>query len=86
MGFYRTKPCTIEAIKFLNRQDSIEALTEFIAEPLALEFGEDGGLKLYIHTPEGRMEANPGDWIVKGTEGEFYPCKDVPFQKKYEEI
>lgn len=38
---------------------------------------------LYIQTLEGRMKANPGDWIIRGTEGEFYPCKPSVFERKY---
>lgn len=38
---------------------------------------------LYIRTLEGRMKANPGDWIIRGTEGEFYPCKPSVFERKY---
>lgn len=41
---------------------------------------------LYIHTLEGIMKASVGDWIIRGLEGEFYPCKDSVFQKKYKEI
>lgn len=39
---------------------------------------------LIIATPEGEMRANFGDWIIRGTEGEFYPCKDSVFKRKYE--
>ena len=28
-----------------------------------------------IETLEGTMRADPGDWIIKGVKGEFYPCK-----------
>lgn len=35
------------------------------------------------HTTEGPLEASNGDWIIRGTEGELYPCSDVVFQKKY---
>ena len=38
---------------------------------------------LYILTLEGEMKANPGDWIIRGTRGEFYPCKPEVFAEKY---
>ncbi len=38
---------------------------------------------LQIETLEGTMKANVGDWIIRGTEGEFYPCKPSVFQRKY---
>ncbi len=41
---------------------------------------------LTVQTLEGDMHANPGDWLIKGTEGEYYPCKDSVFRRKYEPI
>lgn len=38
---------------------------------------------LIILTLEGEMVAEPGWWIIRGMEGEFYPCKDSVFQAKY---
>lgn len=32
------------------------------------------------------MEASMGDYIIKGVQGEFYPCKPDIFQKTYEEL
>lgn len=43
-----------------------------------------GGIE--ISTLEGVMKANFGDWIIKGVNGEFYPCKPDIFEKTYEEI
>jgi hypothetical protein len=37
-----------------------------------------------IKTLEGEMRAGPGDWIIRGTEGELYPCKPSVFERKYE--
>ena len=37
-----------------------------------------------IKTLEGTMEANVGDYIICGVNGEFYPCKPDIFQKTYE--
>ena len=42
--------------------------------------------RLEIKTLEGIMTANIGDWIIKGINGEFYPCKNDIFQKTYEEV
>ena len=39
-----------------------------------------------ISTPEGIMKGSIGDWLIEGTEGEKYPCKDIVFKKKYEWI
>jgi len=39
-----------------------------------------------IPTLEGDHLAQIGDWIVKGVEGEYYPCKPSIFEKTYEII
>lgn len=39
---------------------------------------------LVIHTLEGDHRASPGDYIIKGVNGEFYPCKPDVFEKTYE--
>lgn len=42
--------------------------------------------KLTIHTIEGPIYAIPGDYIIKGVNGELYPCKPDIFEKTYEII
>ena len=41
---------------------------------------------LDIPTLEGVMTASPGDWIIKGVAGEFYPCKSDIFEATYERV
>lgn len=40
----------------------------------------------WIDTLEGGHIVCPGDWIIKGVNGEFYPCKPDIFEKTYEEV
>lgn len=42
--------------------------------------------KILIKTLEGTLEADVGDWIITGVNGEKYPCKPDIFQKTYEPI
>ncbi len=42
--------------------------------------------EMIIHTLEGDMRANVGDWIITGLRGEQYPCKPDIFEKTYERI
>ena len=37
-----------------------------------------------VHTLEGIMKGRAGDWLIRGIEGEFYPCKHRVFKKTYE--
>ena len=41
---------------------------------------------LTIPTLEGQMTGSPGDYIIKGTIGEFYPCKPKAFTAKYDSV
>lgn len=43
-----------------------------------------GPLVIEIETLEGTMRAEPGDWIIRGVKGEFYPCKPDIFEATYE--
>lgn len=42
------------------------------------------GFRLIVPTLEGDMAASPGDWIIHGVKGEFYPCKPDIFRATYE--
>ena len=42
--------------------------------------------ELVIRTLEGDMRATHGDWIIKGVQGEFYPCKPDIFDATYEQV
>lgn len=39
-----------------------------------------------IQTLEGLMRGDYGDFIIRGVEGEIYPCKPDIFEKTYEEV
>lgn len=43
-------------------------------------------IALTIPTLEGDHTALHGDWIIKGVEGEFYPCKPAIFERTYEPV
>ena len=42
------------------------------------------GRALFIQTLEGEMRASPGDWVIRGVQGEYYPCKPDIFEQTYE--
>lgn len=39
-----------------------------------------------IHTLEGDMKADIGDYIITGVKGEQYPCKPDIFEQTYEPV
>jgi len=75
---YRKKPVVIEACQF-NGKNTADIFSWMKTRRLSK------GSTIVIHTLEGDMYASPGDWIIKGVEGEFYPCKPDIFEKTYEE-
>ena len=40
----------------------------------------------FVETPEGNIKADANDWIVKGPNGELYPCKPEVLSSNYERI
>ena len=85
MGKYRKKPVVIEAIHFDGSKDSLAEVMAFTKEMGTREVGAtpEG---FTIATLEGTMLARPGDWVIKGVKGEFYPCKPDIFEATYEEV
>ena len=83
MPYYRKKPVVIEAIQYTGKE-SVNTMTKQWGEAFcnAAEFDEVVGL--FICTLEGDMEATLKDYIIKGLENEFYPCKENIFDKSYE--
>lgn len=43
-------------------------------------------IPLIIHTLEGDMKADIGDYVITGLRGEKYPCKPDIFEKTYERV
>ena len=85
MAKYRKKPVVIEAIKFTrNNFQEIKEFTDSKAHTLTIERRIDGLCTCIIPTLEGQHIATEGDFIIKGIEGEFYPCKPDIFHKTYE--
>jgi hypothetical protein len=80
------KPVVVEAMKFTG-PGSEDAILAWIDGPLAsynVLAGPDAPIK--ISTLEGVMDANPGDWVIKGVQGEFYPCKPDIFDLSYDAV
>ena len=86
---YRKKPVVIEAFK-LNSRGLIgeELFWDAVSENriIIYNFGKNYPQDAWceIKTLEGIMVAKTGDYIIRGVEGEFYPCKPDIFEKTYE--
>ena len=91
MKKYRKKPVVIEAVQWNGRNfdECMSFIGEDCGNKVAYEDYEERCISLgeiTIHTLEGNMTTSKGDYIIKGVDGEFYPCKPDIFTKTYEEI
>lgn len=90
MNRYRKKPVVIEAVEY-SPQDIIGTgrLVGWLMAggcDFKMAQGEGEFVAISIITLEGAMTAQPGDWIIKGVQGEFYPCKPDIFEATYEPV
>lgn len=92
---FRKKPVVIDAARvpmWERRKNAIEFVDKAIAlaewcggTPHLMDPPEGIQRGIHISTLEGTMVASPGDWIIRGVQGEFYPCKPDIFEATYEE-
>ncbi len=87
---FRKRPVIIEAMHHDGTSKSADAIREWTNNALLDHWiggrGNRGMTAFRIETLEGTMTAEPGDWIIKGVQGEFYPCKPDIFEQTYEKV
>ena len=96
---YRKKPVVIEAYQMTiyRRQNNFdwpnwlhEAWNKEVTQIGSLFPSDwpnsDGKDELKINTLEGVMRVSFNDWIIRGVNGEIYPCKPDIFEKTYEKV
>lgn len=100
MTVYRKRPVEIEAVQFgvhpvIGETDKPidlfnEPAPDWILSALASGeiriSSESGFITLTIHTREGVMLTRPGNWIIRGVQGELYPCDPDIFDTTYERV
>lgn len=86
-GYYRKKPVVIMAMQYDGTDRTAKGVTGWVISEggMCVMYSEPAE-HLSIHTSEGVMRASPGDWIIKGVKGEFYPCKPDIFEQTYEPV
>ena len=84
MPSFRKRPVVIEAVQFTWSE--ITHALDFAGESIVSEERDRcGAVGYFIKTLEGNSYIlSNGDWIIKGVNGEFYPCKPDIFEKTYE--
>lgn len=88
MPKYRKNPVVIEAVQYDGTNEKeIELFVNKTIGVSGLTLDYDPKVKGYfIRTLEGRMTVSEGDYVIKGVEGEFYPCKPDIFEKTYTKV
>lgn len=86
MTRYKKKPVEIEAVKFEDTAESLASISDLAPDKLLVVNYKTRPLTMTIATEERSMTATEGDYIIKGVEGEVYPCKPDIFHKTYEQV
>ena len=89
---YKKKPVIIEALEYT--EDNYEYAIQFVGKENCIvkvydaldPNKESPKISFAFRTTKGDMIVNKGDFIIKGVNGEFYPCKPDIFWKTYEEV
>lgn len=89
MAKFRKKPVVIEAFKFdrpWSQDLTVPAWAVKAAAEGIIDFDSEQYGAILIKTLEGTMRATASDWIIRGVNGEIYPCKPDIFEKTYESV
>lgn len=88
---YIKKPLVIEAFKY-----GYDEIPEWVDgdkciehQPVQLNLDSEKTFLdnfMIIHTSEGHMRADKGDYVIKGIKGEIYPCKPDIFEATYNKV
>lgn len=81
MGKYRKSPIVIDAFRY-----KVHPEPEWFVEAVNLGNISVWSTMCFIKTLEGKMRCDIGDWIIRGIDGELYPCKNDIFIKTYEAV
>jgi hypothetical protein len=87
MAKYRKKPVVIEAVQFI--EGNFQEILSFSSGKAKRRIAYEGNTPIEtntidIFTLEGTMIAIEKDYIIRGIQGEYYPCKPDIFEKSYE--
>jgi hypothetical protein len=79
---YIKLPVIVEAFKWVPTDNNVALIRDWMGGFISY----NAKMQIEIETLEGVVFASPGDWIIKGVEGEFYPCKPSVFEKTYKKV
>lgn len=86
MKNFRKKPVVIQAMQWDGTENGATKIALLNGINAHLDYNASGFCGLYIETLEGKHKVTPRDFVIKGVNGEFYPCKEDIFIKTYEAV
>lgn len=87
MKNFRKKPVVIQAMQWDGTENGAVKIALLDGINSKLDYNKtEGFCGLYIETLEGMMKVSARDFVIKGVNGEFYPCKEDIFIKTYEAV
>lgn len=81
---FQKRPVIIEAEQFVVFTQNEIPFSTNVNGVLYPVYKDEKGPHIFIPTLEGNMRADNLDWIIKGIQGEYYPCKPDIFEKSYQ--
>ena len=86
MSKFRKKPVVIDAVQYDGNFRCLDIFSLSEVGHFKPRKDENGERYILIPTLEGEMKASLGDYIIRGINGEYYPCKPDIFEKTYEAV
>lgn len=84
---FRKRPVTIEAMQWDGTIEGGKKLHDWIGSHGGVSrWSNETPQRPYIETLEGDMKVSENDWVIRGIQGEFYPCKPDIFDGTYESV
>jgi hypothetical protein len=84
---FRRRPIEIEAQQFTD-DTSARRIIVWAAGKVRGQYDPTTGscTGLFVHTLDGTMLADPGDWVIRGALGDYRTCRGEMFESQYEPV
>ena len=86
---FQKRPVQIQAMQFDGTASVTDAILRWAGSQIGMlgyNQATNTCFQLTIKTLEGTMLASHGDWIIRGIQGEIYPCKPDIFEQSYDPV
>lgn len=87
VGLFRKKPVEVQALQFTgeNAEEVVSWVEEGVGRHTPAVWSPDAQ-QLVVQTLKGEMIVVPGAWVIRGVQGEHYPCDAEIFEQSYDVV